>query len=60
MAGFELVKQILHPTSVYTNSSSNRIGKIDKHLRITARILKNLPQPKSSTKTTLKEAHIDT
>jgi len=30
-AGFELIEQILHPTSVYTNSSSNWIGKIDKY-----------------------------
>ena len=31
VAGFEPIEQILHPTSVYTNSSSNWIGKIDKY-----------------------------
>jgi len=30
-AGFEPIEQILHPTSVYTNSCSNWIGKIDKY-----------------------------
>ncbi len=39
VAGFEPIEQILHPTSVYTSSSLNWIGKIDKYANKSALIL---------------------